>query len=194
MLANTACRFVQFRASVRSKGQRLACCANGLCVGRLAHRTKPPGIDQSTHAGMECTCTQALHLQRALQHLQNFRRERHPFVHRRTVQAHQVAVWFPGRHLCIHLLHRSSKVLPQDRQLNSWARVDTDRPASAHRRAMQCHALATDCRFRRHLRHSAPRLLAWQRSIPVVAVPHPVPRRLLGPWRGCRTHARWRLG
>ena len=75
------------------------CLARGVnrhSVGRIAHRAKAPGIDQGPNAGVKRTRALAVDIERTAEHLQHFRRQMHPGINERSVQAHQAAAWFPG--------------------------------------------------------------------------------------------------
>ena len=81
-------------------------------------------------------------IERAGQHLQHFGGQFDPGVHGRTVQAHEVAVRLPGRHLLVHLLHCGGEVPAQGRQVQAGVGIHTGGPARAHGRAVQGGALA----------------------------------------------------
>lgn len=160
VLAGAACGSVQLQSllcRVGRGGHGLACGADGRRIGRIAHCAKPPGIDQSTHARIERTAAQVLHVQRTVQHLQHFGGQIHPGAHGGVVQAHQVAARYPGRHLVVHLFHCCGQVLAQNRQIHGGVGIKGDRPARAHARAVQGGALLAACSgFRTRLRHNAP--------------------------------------
>ena len=117
VFAGETCRSVQLQAVLGGHRQGLACFADRLCVGCVAHRAKSPGIDQRPHAWVECAIAQPLDFERTVQNFQDLRGQGHPVAHGCVVQAHEVTVGLPGRHLRIHLLHGSGQVLAQDVQL-----------------------------------------------------------------------------
>ena len=159
VLAGAACGPVQLQRLLCRVGcgwHGLACGADGRCIGRIAHRAKPPGIDQCAHARIERAAAQALHVQRTVQHLQHFGGQIHPGADGGAVQAHQVAAGFPGRHLVVHLFHRRGQVFAQGCQVQGGVGIEGDRPARAHARAVQGGALAGRSGLRTRLRHNAP--------------------------------------
>ncbi len=162
--AGTPCGEVQLQAFVRGAVGIVAGGADRLRIGRIAHRTEAPGVDQRSDGGIKGTRAQPADIQRPGQHLQHLFGQFHPRIDGCPVQAHQVAVGLPGGHLRIHLLHRSLQGSVQQFGVSVRRRVAADRPARSHGRAMQVQAGASGvrvCAFRlrgmvrTRLRHSA---------------------------------------
>ena len=98
-------------------------------------RAEPPGADGIADIHLERAAGLAADRKARRQHGHQPIRQANPCVQRRCVQAHQVTVGFPGRHLGVDLVDCGLKLGAQgcvgDRA------VDQNRPAGAHRRAFE---------------------------------------------------------
>ena len=157
VLACAALGGVQLQAGMGGWMGGTACAADGGGIGRGARRAKAPGVHQRTHADVEGALAQAADVQCAGQDVQHLARQVHPSTHRRVVQAHQVAVGLPGRHLRIHPLHGSGQVLAQGVPLRLGPWCAGDGPARTHGGPVQ-RGMPSGSGFRTHLRHNVPPL------------------------------------